>query len=114
MATLKALTKIEDGSRDGVVPGEIFEIGDKKEAARLIECGAATDNLTVKEASGETGEPDELLKMVKALKMDELKMGLEQLQVEFDEKAKKANLQQALLIACEANPIQATAFFDSL
>ncbi|MCB0259045.1 MAG: hypothetical protein KDE62_04890 [Calditrichaeota bacterium] len=111
MTKLKAINKIEDGSREGILPGEIFEIDDAKEATRLVKVGAAAKVETVS-----TEQPVKLRwdEQVRQLSTKQVKAGLDQLEIEYDPKAKLADLQQVLTEAGAANPIGAQAFLDSL
>lgn len=113
MTKLKAIHKIEDGSREGILPGELFEIDDAKEAARLVSIGAAAQVETV---SAEAAQPVKLGwdEQVRRLSAKQVKSGLDLLEVEYDPKAKPADLQQVLIEAGAANPIGAQAFLDSL
>ena len=111
MLQLKAIHKIEDGSPEGIRPGELFEIDDEKEAARLVSIGAA--------ARVETVSAEQPVKLgwdeqVRRLSAKQVKAGLDLLEVEYDPKAKLPDLQQVLRDAGAANPIGAQAFLDGL
>lgn len=104
---------IDDGSREGIKPGETFTADSDKEAERLVAIGAARRPYEVS-AEVTVENNAELAELVKALKVDELKAGLESLQVDFDPAAKKPDLQQAFITACEANPLGASEYLESL
>lgn len=110
MIQLKAIHKIEDGSREGILPGELFEIDDAKEAARLVTVGAAVKVETAIEQPVKLSWDEQ----VRRLSAKQVKAGLDLLEVEYDPKAKLADLQQVLTEAGAANPIGAQAFLDSL
>lgn len=111
---LRALTVIDDGKQQ-VLPGKgdasVFDAS-QKEGERLIAIGAAevvgavTATLQV--------DDDDLTDKVAALKAEQLRAGLDTLGIDYEASAKKAELAAAFQTACEANPIQAAAFFDSL
>lgn len=111
---LRALTMIDDGKKQ-VYPAKgdasIFDAS-QKEGERLVAIGAAevvgavTATLQV--------DNDDLTGKIATLKAEQLRAGLDALEIGYEASAKKAELAAAFQTACEANPIQAAAFFDSL
>ena len=116
---LRALQTVVVGRNEYVYPDRgnesIFEC-DSKTAQELIQIGAAEvfhnapaeAELPAADADAGTAE------MVGNLKVEELQLGLEYLNVDYDEKARKPDLKKQFLAACKVNPIKASMFFDEL
>ena len=116
---LRALQTVVVGKNEYVYPDKgdesIFEC-DSKTAQELIQIGAAEElhnasakaELPAEEADAVTAE------LVEKLKVEELQLGLEYLDVGYDEKARKPDLKKQFLAACRVNPIKASMFFEEL
>ena len=116
---VRALQTVVVGKNEYVYPDKgdesIFEC-DSKTAQELIQIGAAEElhnasakaELPAEEADAVTAE------LVEKLKVEELQLGLEYLDVGYDEKARKPDLKKQFLAACRVNPIKASMFFEEL
>jgi hypothetical protein len=114
---LRALKTVVTGKNHYVYPGKgensLFE-AEEKEAKRLIIKGAAEYYNNISAKAELQVEDADTVELVDKLKIEELELGLEFLKIEFPETAKKNELKKLFLKACQANPIQASMFFDEL
>ena len=109
MVRLKALKLIKYRGKYAY-PDSVFSC-DKLEAERLRRAGVA--ELTSPDVSEQPADDNELSALIKGLKVEQLKSGLDDLQIGYLPGAKKGELQQALLTAAEANPIQWNLFLEN-
>ena len=116
---LRALQTVVVGRNEYVYPDRgnesIFEC-DSKTAQELIQIGAAEvfHNASAKAELPAADADAGTAEMVGNLKVEELQLGLEYLNVDYDEKARKPDLKKQFLAACKVNPIKASMFFDEL
>lgn len=105
-----------EGNRKIYNEGDIYTPTSEDERQYLILTGAARpakrDSVGVEVEI--TQEPEGLEALLDDLKVEDIRKGLEFLEVEFDAKGKKQKLLEALIAAGQANPIKFDQFVKEL
>jgi len=114
---LRALQTVVIGGNNYIFPGHgdasLFEC-DESTARRLIASGAAEDYRNISAQAELTVEDAGAAELADKLTADELKSGLEYLEIEYNPAHKKSELKKLFLSACKSSPIKASMFFENL
>jgi len=114
---LRALQTVVIGQNQYVYPNRgnnsLFEC-DGATAQELINSGAAEEFRNVSAKAELAVEDIDTAELVEGLKVDELQLGLEYLEIDYDPAAKKPELKKLFSAACKANPIKANMFFEEM
>jgi len=114
---LRALQTVVIGQNQYIYPNlgdkSLFEC-DGETAQQLINGGAAEYYRNISAKAEIVAEDSDTAELVETLKMDELQLGLDYLEIEYNPAHKKNELKKQFLAACKANPIKASMFFEEL